>query len=78
MLAGGILYLDSFRLRLLEQRQSQLQAGAFLVAISIENDTAADLRRQIAAASVQTGTRIRIYGEEGRRVFDSWDLTGPT
>lgn len=78
MLAGGILYLDSFRLRLLEQRQSQLQAGAFLVAISIENDSPADLRRQMAAASIQTGTRIRIYDRSGERIFDSWALTGPT
>ena len=78
MFAGGILYLDSFRLRLLDQRTDEVRTGASLIAASISDDPLQEVRRQIALASAQTSTRIRIYAADGEKALDSWDLTGPT
>ena len=79
MFAGGILYLDSFRVRLLEQRQSEMRGGAFLVAAAIkDNDSPARTRELVRAAGEETGVRVRIYNAAGQRTLDSWSLMPPT
>lgn len=80
MLAGAVLYLDSFRERLLEQRRAELRMQATLVATFLVDkasvgDRLQDLATQFGAT---TDTRLRIYGEDGRLLADSWRGTGPT
>lgn len=74
-LAGGILYLDSFRGRQIDARALELRAHARAGAAAL---AAAGPRpalvRELAAAA---GARVLIV-EPGARVADSWDLTGPT
>ncbi|MHB9879770.1 ATP-binding protein [Pacificimonas sp. ICDLI1SI03] len=82
MLAGGVLYLDSFRVRQIDQRVEALRGGAALIASSLgegvaEDDDAATLR-QAAAVGRTTGARVRIYGPDGTKLMDNWDIIGPT
>ncbi|MBZ6377076.1 MULTISPECIES: sensor histidine kinase [Pacificimonas] len=78
MFAGGLVYLESFRDRLLAQRLEEMRAGAVLIAAGIRDDAAPEVRRLIAVAGAETRTRIRIYGPGGEKRLDSWDVAPPT
>lgn len=78
MFLGGLVYLESFRTRLLEQRLEEMRTGAVLIAESIRNDSPSEARDLIAVAGRQTRTRIRIYTPGGEKTLDSWDIAGPT
>jgi len=82
MLAGGVFYLDSFRDRLLEQRQAQARIGAVLVAdalsIAERNGGRSGVQALAARFGATTRARLRLYDRDGRLELDSWDRTGPT
>ncbi len=79
MLAGSILYLDSFRERLIDQRRLGLETQARLVAVSLaEADTAPRTAALIAHFGATSGNRLRLYGTDGALLDDSWRSTGPT
>lgn len=82
MLAGGVFYLDSFRDRLLEQRQTQARVGATLVAdallVAERNGGRAELEALAGRIGTTTRVRLRLYGRDGRLRLDSWNRTGPT
>ncbi len=70
VLAGGILYLDSYRARLIEARQAELLAQAETIAHFLGADAA-----NVAAAgrlSLSQGVRVRVYDAAGRRIVDNW------
>ena len=79
MLAGSILYLDSFRERLIDQRRLGLATEARLAAEALEQTVsmprAAALIGRFGATS---GNRLRLYGTDGALLADSWRATGPT
>ncbi|MFC3711488.1 ATP-binding protein [Sphingoaurantiacus capsulatus] len=81
-LAGGVFYLDSFRDRLLEQRQGQARVGAVMMADALSVAERRGLPGEFEALAARlgqsTGARIRIYREDGRLILDSWTRTGPT
>ena len=71
-LAGGILYLDSFRARMLETREVELVRQGeiiahFLADAGIDKGSAA-----IATFSTPRGTRVRLYAADGTLVADNW------
>lgn len=82
MLAGGVVYLDSFRERLLEQRRGQAEVGAVLMADALSEALKAGGRPGADALSARLGrttqARLRVYGVDGRLLVDSWRRTGPT
>ncbi len=79
MLAGSVLYLDSFRERLIDQRRLELETEARLVAVSLADaNTAALTAALIARFGAASGDRVRLYGSDGALVADSWRATGPT
>jgi two-component system sensor histidine kinase ChvG len=81
MLAGGILYLDSSRERMLEQRTSQLASAASLLATAlaeVERGSPERIKPLAASFGASTKTRLRIYGEAGDLRIDSWRITKPT
>jgi len=82
MLAGGVLYLDSFRDRLLEQRRVQAETGAVLMADAVAEALRLDGRAEAARLAARFGettrARLRIYGADGALIVDSWRATGPT
>ncbi len=78
MLAGGIVYLDSFRDRLIEQRREEMRLQASLVAqmISAHGTDPRALRQRVARYETSRGTRLRIYAANGERIADNWQ--GPS
>ena len=72
------LYLDVFRNHLSRERVRQTRIEAVAVGMAI--DTAGQDKRQqiLAAVSRSTGTRMRLFGFDGRLIVDSWTQTGPT
>ncbi|QIG80571.1 sensor histidine kinase [Stakelama tenebrarum] len=74
LLAGGFSYLDSFRSRIVDSRVAQASREVRLVAQSLASAT--DERRDLLVLSLarDTGSRIRLYDEEGRLLSDSRDL----
>jgi len=80
MLAGGVLYLDSFRGRLLEQRTEQAGDAALLVAEAVAvADRPAQIARIAGRIGATSSARIRLYRADGALTFDSWRLpAGPT
>jgi two-component system, OmpR family, sensor histidine kinase ChvG len=78
LLAGGLFYLDSFRARLVTERET----SALNQAVTIRDSFAltdwqnqAALIRQIA---VHHKSRIRVYGPDGAKLYDSFNLAQQT
>ncbi len=78
MLAGGVIYLDSFRDRLIEQRREEMRLQATVVAqlIGARSHDPNSIRRLVARYQTSRGTRLRVYDAEGHRMADSWQ--GPS
>jgi len=78
ILALGVIYLDAFRNKLSKERVHRTEREAQITAI-IANSLPPDKRLPaLAAISKSTGSRIRLFGPDGRLVADSWTITGPT
>ena len=78
ILALGVIYLDAFRNKLSKERIHRTEREAQITAI-IANSLPPEKRPQaLAAISKSTGSRIRLFGADGRLVADSWTTTGPT
>ncbi len=78
LVALSTIYLDTFRNQLSEERvrQTRLEAAAAASALG-----AAGIGRSnaiIAAIARSSGSRLRLYGDDGRLLTDSWRMTGPT
>jgi two-component system sensor histidine kinase ChvG len=81
LLAGGFSYLDSYRSRIVDSRKAQASREVKLIAQAIasagtdENSKSAGAkeRRDLLVLSLarDTGTRIRLYDEEGKLFSDS-------
>ena len=77
-LALSIIYLDSFRERLIDQRRAELRKQAALIGDAM---AAAPQTRwpALAARYGRTAdTRLRVYGANGALLADSWRGTTPT
>ena len=72
------LYLDVFRNHLSRERVRQSRILANATALAIEAAGPEDREPILAKVSRFTGSRMRVYGPDGRLIADSWHLTGPT
>lgn len=77
-LALAVIYLDSFRERLVEQRRSELRTQVALIGDLIAASPPAAHAALAARYGRAGGTRLRLYGRDGRLLSDSWTATGPT
>ena len=78
VIALSILFLDSFRNQLQDERKNQTQMEAELAAAAIPSlgpDAQVGL---LASTGRATDSRFRLYDPTGRLRFDSWQATGPT
>ncbi len=75
-LAGGIIYLDSFRGRQIDARQTQMRVQLALIAAGLASgpDNPPDLIARVGRA---TRARLLIFAPDGHLDTDSWTLTGP-
>ena len=78
LLALSIIYLDVFRNRLSKERVRQTKSEAVVTAAALTQIPPAARPPALASIGNSTGSRIRLYGPDGRLVADSWRLTGPT
>ncbi|WP_265570577.1 sensor histidine kinase [Sphingomicrobium nitratireducens] len=76
--ALAILFLDSYRNRLREERVAQLaaQANAAAAAVTMSPDGA--WPALLSAMAGPGGPRFRLYDADGTRLADSWSIAGPT
>ena len=77
-LAGGILYLDSFRARMLETRTTELVQQGEIIAHFLADQGLAEGSAALANFSSQRGTRVRVYGPSGALLADNWRTVGVT
>ena len=78
LLAMSVLYLDVFRNRLSKERVRQTRIEATATAQAMMAAGPEDREAILATISKSTGSRMRLYGADGRLLADSWRLTGPT
>src|SRR4051794_23994837 len=78
LVALSTLYLDVFRNRLSKERVRQTRIEATATAQAILAAGPEDREAILATISKTTGTRLRLYGADGKLVADSWRQTGPT
>ncbi|MEQ1726143.1 MAG: stimulus-sensing domain-containing protein [Sphingopyxis sp.] len=77
LLVGGFLYLDSYRSRLIEERQERLAQGEAMLYQTLVFAGPFQRPQIIRRFAAITGTRIRLYGPDGA-VLDSFALDPPT
>ncbi len=75
--AGGLLFLDSYRGRLVEERRQNAISQVQLLERSLPMIDAAKRPAFIRAFGEQTKSRIRIYDAQGSKSFDSFSRGKP-
>jgi two-component system sensor histidine kinase ChvG len=78
LLAGGFFYLDSFRVRILDQRSTMVVNQTALTAAALQGASSDTVAWLLLHAGNTTLQRFRLYGADGRKVADSWRLGPPT
>lgn len=77
MLVGGFLYLDSYRTRLVAEREQRLSHEVMLLDAALDAakpDAARQIVRQFADV---TNARVRLYSPDGRLAADSFAMGPP-
>src|SRR3982751_6849441 len=78
LVALSTLYLDVLRNRLSKERVRQTRIEATATAVAIDTAGPEDQEAILAKVSKATGTRMRLFGRDGKLLADSWHSTGPT
>jgi len=78
ILFGSIFYLDSFRTRLTQARIDQAESEAVMIAHMMAAVPPAAREPILISLGRDSGTRLRLYAADGRRVADSWNGVPPT
>ncbi len=78
ILFGAVFYLDSFRTRLTQARIDQAQSEAVMIAHMIAAVPPAAREPILIRLGRDSGTRLRLYAADGRRLADSWHNAPPT
>ncbi len=78
LLGAGLFFLDSYRARLIEDRETAANTQAAFIANSLGLVGAEGRSAFIASFARQHGSRIRIYSKDGDKLTDSFTLAAPT
>jgi two-component system sensor histidine kinase ChvG len=74
--AVSVLYLDAFRNQLQDERTGQIEREAELMSAAL--DSVPTAQRPVLMRRMAGRTRARLYDEDGTKLADSWQWTGPT
>lgn len=77
LMASGLFFLDSYRTRLVAERQSAAESQVKLLASSLAAMPATDGKAMLAALARKEKLRVRLYDSSGLKVYDSNTATGP-
>lgn len=78
LLGAGLFFLDSYRVRLIEERELAARTQAAFLAQSLPMVQPEDRGAYIAVFGKQNGSRIRLYSKDGQKLLDSFALGKPT
>lgn len=78
VLALALLFLDSFRKQLRDERQAQTRHIAELAAAAVPRVAPGDVPRLLVEVGASTNARVRLYGADGSLRQDSWTGMPPT
>lgn len=78
LLGAGLFFLDSYRVRLIEERELAARTQAAFLVQSLPLVRIEDRGAYVAAFGRQNNSRIRLYAEDGRKLLDSFELAQPT
>ena len=78
LLAGSFFWLDSYRVRLLDERVRQIGTQTELIASALDRVEGAERARMAASLGLRSRNRIRVYRADGSLALDSWALAPPT
>jgi len=78
MLGGGLLYLDSYREQIIQERLDQERQSIWLLAYAMERLDDPERIAMMRAVGQRNSARIRIYAASGALKFDSFVLAAPT
>jgi two-component system sensor histidine kinase ChvG len=78
LLAFGVLYLDAFRNQLSEERLRLVRREAAMTANALAAAPEQARNDIIQSLARTSGSRIRLYGPDGKLLADSWQFTGPS
>lgn len=78
LLGAGLFFLDSYRVRLIEERELAARTQAAFLAQSLPLLQPGDQGKYITLFGKQYGSRIRLYSKDGRKFLDSFALGKPT
>ena len=78
LMAGSLLYLDSYRKQLLSERFSLARAEAQITADALREADSAQRARILVRIGTQQKLRLRVYGADGTLAADSFRLAPPS
>ena len=78
LLGAGLFFLDSYRARLIEERERAAKIHAELLADTLPLVRAEDRAAFVVAFAARHKSRIRIYMENGSKLMDSFDMGAAT
>jgi two-component system sensor histidine kinase ChvG len=78
LLGAGLFFLDSYRVRLIEERELAARTQAEFLVKSLPMVGADEKGAYIATFGKQNQSRIRLYGDDGQKLFDSFELGPPS
>lgn len=78
MLVGGFLYLDSYRSRLIDERQDRLAHETLILRSALSATNADKVSVIVRQVSEIAEARVRVYAPDGRLAVDSFAIGPPT
>lgn len=74
LLGSGFFYLDSYRSRIVDSRVAQARGEVRLIAQAVASATPERRDLLVLSLARDTGTRIRLFDEDGKLITDSHEL----
>jgi two-component system sensor histidine kinase ChvG len=78
ILAGSLLYLDSYRKRITEARIEQAGTEVRIIGEALAAAPPEARPRLLVRMGAESQSRLRVYAADGPKLIDSWDGSRPT
>ena len=78
LIIGGLFFLDSYRSRLTDDAMRDAGNEAQLLALSLPMFDARERRDYLLRFTAVNDSRVRLYGDSGEKLFDSFAIAPPT